>query len=162
MNVVYLSGPIAGLTLRDATEWRLTITEDLLNYEIDVLDPMRDVTGDPDQIVDSLMADRHTVQSVDPALLTDRGMVVRDHNDVMRSDLLIVNLLDAHDKSIGTVSELAWAFDRHIPTIVIIEDKGNPHEHPFVRAMTSYRVDSLDRALRVAKSILAAEHWFPL
>ena len=160
MYQVYLSGPMQGLTLREATEWRNEVAEAFMDFEIEVLDPMRDLEGDPDDIIDCLMADIHTVQSIDPSMLTDRGIVVRDHNDTTRSDVLIVNLLGAKERSIGSVAELAWAYDHQIPTIVIIEPSGNPHEHPFVRAFSAYRVDSVERAVRVAKSVLGAQCWF--
>lgn len=146
--------------MRQATEWRDLIAEALADFEIDVLDPMRDIEGDPDTVVDCIMADTHTVSSIDPAMLTDRGIVVRDHNDTTRADLMVVNLLGARDRSIGTVAELAWAYDHQIPTVVIMEPTGNPHEHPFVRAFSAYRVDSVERAIRIVKSVLGAQCWF--
>ena len=88
-------------------------------------------------------------------MMTDRGLVTRDYHDTCRADLLIVNLLGARDKSLGTITELAWAYDHRIPTVVVMEPTGtNPHEHPFLREMTSYRVDSIDRAIEVVKSVL--------
>ncbi len=146
---VYLSGPITGLTMAEATTWRDEITSELDEFA-EILDPMRDVEGSPDTIVTELLV------SADPTMMTDRGLVVRDYTDTITSTILIVNLLGARRVSIGTVIELGWAYQARIPTIVLMEDHGNPHEHAFVRELTSYRVTSIERAIAVAKSVMGA------
>ncbi len=146
---VYLSGSISGLTMAEATQWRNEVNDELCEFA-EILDPMRDVEApSPDTLV------TESLGSVDPVMMTDRGIVVRDYTDTISSSILIVNLLDAPRVSIGTVAELAWAYQAQIPTIVIIEATKNPHEHPFVREMTSYRVDTVERAILVAKSLMS-------
>lgn len=155
--LVYLSGPISGLTFAECTEWRRRMADQLEDYDLEVLDPMRDVTApSPDTLIDELVLG---IGSVDASMLSDRGIMVRDHHDTCRADLLVINLLGAKKASIGTVAELAWAYDRNIPTIVLMENDGNVHDHPFVREMTSYRVDHPDRAMRVVLSVLGLRDW---
>lgn len=156
MTYIYLSGPIAHLTYRQATEWRRWVAVELEEdySDVEVLDPMRDVEADPDTVIGSADANSYSIGSVDTAMLTDRGIVTRDFQDTCRADLVIANLLDTKSVSIGTIAELAWAYDRRIPTVVITEP-GNPHEHPFVREFSSYRVATVEAAIEVTKSVLA-------
>jgi hypothetical protein len=151
---IYLSGPISNLTYAQCTGWRFDITEALDEFA-DIFDPMRDVDAPtPDTLV------TEALDSIDPVMMTDRGIVVRDYTDTLNSTILIVNLLGATKVSIGTVAELAWAYHARIPTILLMEDSGNPHEHGFVREFASYRVTHIDRAIAVAKSLMGIpEGW---
>jgi nucleoside 2-deoxyribosyltransferase len=148
---VYLSGPIWGRSYSEATEWRNEVYEVLSDYA-EVLDPMRDRHLAPGASEDEPILT--ALVSEDMTLATDRGIVARDYYDTITSNLLIINLLGAERVSTGTVSEMAWAYHLRIPMIVIVEPTGNPHDHAFIREMTSYRVDSIDRAIRVAKSLM--------
>jgi nucleoside 2-deoxyribosyltransferase len=153
---IYLSGPIAGNTYKEVTGWRQRLTDEFEdNYDVEVLDPMRDKFSEANTIINVTPA---SINAEDETLLSDRGIVVRDHNDTINADILIVNLLGSQDKSIGTVAEMAWAWDRQIPIVTIMES-GNIHDHPFIRTMTSYRVDSIERALVVVKSVLNLKTW---
>lgn len=148
---IYLSGPICGLTFRECTEWRHKVRDRLEDYA-EILDPMRDVESDtPDTVIFDGSGSESTA---DPSLMTDRGIVVRDYTDTVTSTILIVNLLKAKEKSIGTIAEISWAWQSRIPLIVIMETLGNPHEHPFIREMASFRVNTIERAIAVAKSLI--------
>lgn len=147
---VYLSGPIAGLTFNEATIWRHFVTAELEDW-VEILDPMRGCV--PVEDGDTAMA--MSVSFVDEALSTDRGIMTRDYNDTKNSDLIFINLLGAKKASVGTAMELAWAYDMQIPVIVVMETEGNPHEHPMMREAMSYRVDTLERGVAIAKSVLA-------
>jgi hypothetical protein len=156
---VYLSGPIDGLTFREATGWR-NFAADELGDLCQILDPMRDVeVEDPDAPLTASVEDSATVWSCDRAMMTDRGLVARDHHDTCRSTVVVVNLLGAKKRSIGTITEIAWAWHERIPTVVIMEPDGNTHEHPFIRVMTDYRVDSIERAVQVVRSLLGTPPW---
>lgn len=148
---VYLSGPIWGRTFRNVKEWRRQVFNELADYA-EILDPMRERQLHPGQTEDDFILT--SLDSPDASIATDRGIIARDHHDTITSTILIVNLLEATSPSIGTISEMAWAYDRRIPVITIMEPSGNPHEHAFVREMTSFRVDSVERAIIVAKSIM--------
>lgn len=146
---IYLSGPISHFTWAQATQWRFDLYEELSEYA-EVLDPMRDVEPpeDPNTLVTEAMG------SIDPVMMTDRGIVTRDYHDTITATILIVNLLGAQKASVGTIAEISWAWHLKIPTIVIMENDDNPHEHPFIREQTSFRVNTVHRAIAVAKSIM--------
>jgi nucleoside 2-deoxyribosyltransferase len=74
--------------------------------------------------------------------------------DVKTADIIIANLIGTEKASIGTVMEIAWADLQRTPVIAIMEPEGNPHEHAMLSECISYRVETLDEALEVAKKIL--------
>lgn len=115
---VYLAGPITGLSYDGCTEWREDVKTKLWDRSrgrIEGYSPMRSKTH--------LSGERAIADGYAGHVLScDRGIMARDHNDVITSDLLFVNLLGAEKASIGTAMELAWAYDRHIKTVVAIED----------------------------------------
>ena len=145
---IYLSGPISGFTFAEATAWR-NEAYDILSDFAEVLDPMRGKQAPDEQEVDAESCDAD-----DPQLLTDRGIVTRDYFDTRTSTILFVNLLGSRKASIGTIAEIAWAYMLRIPTIIVMENQGNPHEHGFIREMAGFRVDTVERGIEIAKSVM--------
>src|SRR6478736_591828 len=128
---VYLAGPIKGLNFNDATTWRDKAVQGLLSHGILAYSPMRakDYLQN-DKNIDS--SDSNYSQfplSVPPAV------VCRDFMDCTTRDAIIVYLLGAKTVSIGTVCEIAWAYQARKPIILVMEQSGNPHEHIFVRQL---------------------------
>jgi nucleoside 2-deoxyribosyltransferase len=136
-NIIYLAGPITGLSWKDATEWR----EDLVNRYNDIstsrskyvaLSPLRgkhylkNETEIKDSYSNFLMSTAKAVNS-------------RDMFDVSRSNLIIVNLLNTTKISIGTVLEIGAAFALKKPIITIIE----PPSDQFSKAVNSNNFDVL-------------------
>jgi hypothetical protein len=86
---------------------------------------------------------------------TPAGILTRDHNDCTTSSGVLMNMLGARTMSFGTGMELAWCFDHHIPTVVAIEEKGNPHDgHPMFAAAVKFRLDDLDDAIDAIAVVL--------
>jgi len=144
---LYLAGPIAGMHVSQAEAWRDKVKA-MLPPEIVAYSPLRGKRGALENL------DRIGVQPLNHTLATDRAIMRRDHYDCISSDLVLCNLLGAKSKSIGTCFELAWAYDRQIPVVLVMEPTGNLHDHPMVREAHSYRVDSLEEAVRVVKAVL--------
>ncbi len=148
MYTVYLAGPITGLSYNGTTEWRDHATNVLATFGIQGLSPMRhkdyllNVTTIEDSYESSVMS-------------SQRGIYARDKYDCHRCDVVIVNLLGATKVSIGSVMEIAWAAQNNTPVILVMEDKGNIHEHSMLREACPFRVNNLDNALEVASAILA-------
>lgn len=149
-HFVYLAGPISGCSYKGATDWREYIVQ-LLPDNIRGLDPMRGksyLTGEV---------------SLDPKLQEDiyieipgtraKGVLTRDRFDVMRSDLLFVNLLGAKRVSIGTVMEIAWADIWRIPVILVMEED-NIHQHGMLTEAVGFIVDNLDDGIQLIRDIL--------
>lgn len=151
MKLVYLAGPITGLSFRGCTEWRQAAIADLAAHGITGLSPMRakDYLAHLDSI--SGTGEEYAHLGV---LSTPRAVMTRDRFDCTRCDVLLVNLLGATTVSIGTAMEIAWADLSRIPVVCAIEEKGNPHEHMMVREAIGFRVSSIEEALHVVKAIL--------
>lgn len=148
--LVYLAGPISGCNYKGATDWREYVTQTLPNNIIS-LDPMRGKSYLNGEI------------SLDPKLEEDiyiktpstrsKGVITRDRFDVMRSDLVFVNLLGAKRVSIGTVMEIAWSHIFMIPVVVVMEED-NIHQHGMLTEAVGFIVDNLDDGIQLIRDIL--------
>jgi len=144
----YLAGPITGCTYEGCTNWREAFKTHMPDG-VQCLSPMRGKDYlEQEQVIDGSY----------PAevLSCSRGIMTRDFFDCNRADVVVVNLLGATRVSIGTVMEIAWAYQRHTPTIVIMERDStvNVHEHPMIAEATGFRVETMEQAAHVAKVIL--------
>lgn len=143
---VYLAGPIRGLTHADSTFWRRHVTR-LLEPDIVSLSPMRNkehLTGQ------GLLTSSYP----DDPMCYARGIVTRDFNDVCRCDLVLANLYGATQASIGTVLEIAWAYAFRTPTVLVIENEGNPCDHSMLRELAGFIVDDLNEAVKITRNVL--------
>lgn len=126
---VYLAGPISGHTLDEANDWRIKAAEYLNSYDIGVLSPLRGKNCYlKDLVGNGTIADHYN----NKLLSTQRGITVRDRNDVMTCDAILANLSDSKKVSIGTVMEIAWA-DMLRKPIVVVMDESNVHWHAMIR-----------------------------
>ncbi len=138
---VYLAGPIDGLSYEQATGWRDKVREELLAVGIKALSPLRaDVyIASPDG---------------NKAMSNPRGITTRDRFDCQNCSVVLVNLLGAKKCSIGTVMEIAWADLKRIPTVLVIEDNDNLHDHPMIRECIGFRVPTITAGVDIVKAIL--------
>ena len=147
MTSVYLAGPIQSLSYEGCTGWREHAIRWLAKYNIEGVSPMR---AKEELAKEPIMADNFQGVMTNP-----KAIVSRDRFDCMNSDILLVNLLGAKEKSIGTMVEYGWADAFRKPIITVMEREGNVHDHPFVRELSGYRVETLNEGLLVARAILA-------
>ena len=158
---VYLAGPISGLGYDEAQNWRRGVTAELACYGIFAYSPLRmkqflaelPVIAGHDS---NLYPARDDLQR---AIASPSGVLGRDHNDCVTSDVLFVNFLDSKAPSLGTAMEIAWAWEAHIPVVICIEARepgelGSPNEHIMFQAATTYRVESLIAGVELTKSII--------
>jgi len=146
-HIIYLAGPITGCSYDGCTDWRERFEKELTNDKVQALSPMRGKTY------------LEGLDEIDPdypghVMSCQRGIMVRDHYDTKRCTILVVNFLGAEKVSIGTVMEMSWAWDNHIPIVCIIEEQGNVHDHPMLRETMGFRVKSEAEALHVVRTIL--------
>jgi hypothetical protein len=139
--LVYLSGPIAGLTYKEGSDWREYVTKSFPPH-IQGVSPLRG-----HRMLEAMGP--ITNNMIDHPLRTDRAINARDKFDTLRAQCVLVNLLGTEKVSIGTVMEIAWAHDHNIPVVCAIEPEGNLHDHPMIRDSISVRVASLDEAIEV-------------
>ncbi|SHG90690.1 hypothetical protein [Bradyrhizobium erythrophlei] len=143
---VYMAGPITGLTYDGAENWRAIAKTALFRSGIQGISPLRgqEYLRDIGKISGTGEGYQHL-----NVLSTPRGITSQNRFDATRCDLLLVNLLGATSVSIGTVMEITWADVKRIPIVVAMEPKGNPHEHMLINEVISYRVPTLEDAIRV-------------
>lgn len=146
-HIVYLAGPITGCSYNGCTHWRERFENALNSNEVQALSPMRGM---------SYLESSDVIEQdyPDHVMSCQRGIMVRDHFDTKRATILIANLLGAEKISIGTVMEMAWAWDNGIPVVCMMEPEGNVHDHPMLRETIGFRVESEEEALHVVCTIL--------
>jgi nucleoside 2-deoxyribosyltransferase len=141
MPRIYLAGPITGLTYEESVTWRKQVSDVLTPLGIQCFCPMR--------TKDALSGPTH----LQTLLRAPRSIQVRDHNDCIHADCLLVNFLGAKRVSIGTVMEIAWAYTRQIPVVCLMEP-GNLHDHEMIQESISFRVSNIQDGIEIVKSIL--------
>ena len=142
MAKIYLSGPISGLSYEGCTSWRDYVIQKLPGS----ISPLRGKEFLKKEGIIEGAYEGHP-------FATAKGITTRDRNDVLTSDLVLVNLLGATRISIGTVMEIAWADARRIPVILVIEEN-NPHHHPILDTCCGFHCRTLDEAIQCAKIVL--------
>jgi nucleoside 2-deoxyribosyltransferase len=149
-KLVYLAGPISGLSYGQCTDWRAYARQNLILHGIEGLDPMRgkDYLAHEEKIADSYAG---------TVLSSQKGITTRDRWDCQRADVVLVNLLGADRVSIGTVMEIAWADAVRTPIVLVTEPKGNIHDHAMIREAAGFIVPTLDDAISIVVAILG-EH----
>lgn len=143
---VYLAGPIRGLNYTGAVDWRKYVAKRLAP-EIISFSPMR-----YKEYLASLVVLGETDE--DNPLTSQKGIVSRDYFDVMRTSLMLVNLLGSTQVSIGTCVEFGFAHSKPIGQVVTVMEKGNIHDHAFIREISNYIVSDLDQAIEMTRAIL--------
>jgi len=155
-KLVYLAGPISGLSYEGCTDWREYAKRVLAHAGFTGLNPLRakDYLKDEGAVADSYEQEmiEHPLAHV---LSCSRGITTRDRWDCTRCDVVIANLIGAEKASIGTAIEIAWADAARIP-VIVVEEEGGVHDHAMIRECTGFRVKSLEEALTVAKALLVA------
>lgn len=150
-GIVYLAGPISGLSFAGCTIWRDYAAKTLNERGIRAMSPLR---GKEYLAALESISGHGNEYAHMGVLSTSRGVMTRDRFDATRCDVLLVNLLGATAVSIGTVMEIAWADDNRTPIVCAMEDTGNPHEHMMINEALGFRVPTLDEALHVTTAIL--------
>lgn len=153
-KTVYLSGPITGLTFAESVEWTDYAIEEFEKacngtpHMIWGYKPLRGKESLQEHgVIDAVVntQNRNT---------TNKAIYGRDFNDVITCDAMLVNVLGAKSKSIGTCFEMAWASFLRKPLVLVMENEGNCHEHAFVQEALTHRTNNLDEGIRLVKGIL--------
>ncbi len=175
--VIYVAGPMAGLTWQGMEDWREEVRQRMPDCEI------RSPTRGKDWIKDVKQLDG---MDYDKQLFGSIGAVIkRDHWDVKSSDLILANFLDPsmvsvrdilaeHGKlqvakdmgltdellalvtvqaSIGTGCEYGFAYAYHTPVIAVMR-KNSIHRHIFILGITLEVVPTLNAGIFAARKLL--------
>jgi nucleoside 2-deoxyribosyltransferase len=141
--MVYLAGPVTGLTYAEAVGWRSAAASYLRQHGITALSPLRGT-----HFLADLGVLRDQYLDTHP-LVSARAITAQDRWDCQRADIILVHLLGAERVSIGTVLELAWADAAGKPIVAVMEASGNPHDHPMIRELIGWRLEALQPALEM-------------
>lgn len=146
MKTVYLAGPITGCNYEGATSWR-AFAQSAFPKSIRGISPMRD----KGHLAGEKNISCHGYEGI--PLSSEKGILLRDFYDCTNSDAVLVNLVGAKIISVGTVMEIAWAYQARNPLVVAME-KGNIHEHALLLPACGIIVPTLSEAVRFVISIL--------
>jgi len=144
---VYLAGSISGLTHAETQEYYAETTA-LLPDWLTPVSPMRDKDALKTGAVIDKAYEEHG------HLYTGAGIFARDYSDVLRCDCVLANFARARKVSVGSMFELAWAWQLRKPTVIVLEAGGRFHDHPFVRQSTPFIYEDLRPAVECLKSIM--------
>ncbi len=143
---VYLAGPIADLDYDISNAWRTYAIEYLADFGIRGRSPLRGKEFLKGTVI--------TIDAYKDAMASDNGIVARDRYDVRNSDMVLANLLDPPGRGIGTAVEFGWADAFGTPVVTVMEEEGNPYDHPFIRGLSGYRVETLEEGLHICTILL--------
>ncbi|HOK20998.1 MAG TPA: hypothetical protein PLS18_02335 [Candidatus Paceibacterota bacterium] len=142
---VYTGGAISGLTYEECVGWRLYVASKMPSH-IHILSPMRGKEYLKNGKIINGSYEQHP-------LCSQKGILCRDHYDVCRAHLVLMNFLGAKKLSIGSIMEVAWAYAYRRPLITLMEED-NPHNHPMVREASNFILIDLDEAIKLTIAIL--------
>lgn len=159
-SIVYLSGTM----LQDSKthkEWREVATEELEKHGIQTLNPYRGREHSVDGKITKVGSYHYTESSSPVKNRLANMLVARDLKDVQDCDLLLVNLKGTKDQrpSIGTLSELAWAFYLHKPVVCIVDEattQSDYYKHPFMHIFVSQWVSTVEEGVDAV-----VNYWHP-
>lgn len=135
---VYLAGPITGGSYGECTDWRIKIKTILDGYGYQCISPMRGK--------EFLKEEEELKSTGYSGIASDHSIFKRDKHDTTHTDVLLLNLYNAKQISIGSMMELAWAEHCGKFCLVIME-KENPHHHCFVLQAASLIMPDMSSAI---------------
>ena len=146
---VYLAGPILHCTDGQANDWRREVAALLEPHNITGISPLR---------CEPLVGDTYELTYADERFGSARAIRSKNFHDVRHCDLTLAYLPlvggVSHRVSIGTVSEISWAFALGKPAILVSDDP-IVNEHPVIDAQVGWKLKTLDEAVDVCIGILA-------
>jgi nucleoside 2-deoxyribosyltransferase len=148
-SLVYLAGPITGMSYGASTDWRDYAAKNI-DSQIQTISPMRHKEYLANETAIASSYEKNPMSCA-------KGITTRDRFDCMRSDAVLVNLLGAEKVSIGTVMEVAWADSARKQIVLVIDKADKVHMHPMLTEACGYIVDNLDEALSIVERVLLPE-----
>lgn len=147
MNKIYLAGPITGCSWNESEDWR----DEFKGIKIPNVECFSPLRGKQYLQHETQISDRYDEMTMSSA----KAIMSRDFFDVSTSAAIVVNLRNAKRVSIGTVMEIAWAYQRRIPIIAILE-KENIHNHSMLDEALNWRVETVGEAATIVYQIFNA------
>jgi len=143
---VYLCGYISGAVIEQCCNWR----KKLINHYDNWLDKYGKIKSYPISWLDPMNGEAFCEISSDglKGTIPAHAIVHKDYRCIEICDLVVANM-DTFGQTrplIGTICELAWAWDKHKP-IIMVTDNYAYKAHPFLEYFTSWIVSSVDELI---------------
>jgi len=88
------------------------------------------------------------------SIIKDHAIFNRDRWMVKQSDIVFANLTEAKKVSIGTMMELAWAYDRGKHVVVCMQED-NIHSHAFVNGAAHIIFSEYNQAMDYFRELIS-------
>lgn len=129
-KTVFLCGPMRGIDRKEALAWRVKATK-LLSGKFRVLHAMRG-------------------RELKETFKDYRAAIIRDKNDIINSDIILVNDTFLNSSMIGSAMEILYAFELEKPIIAF----GNAHDKDYwLNYHVHTRVNNLKEACDLIKEM---------
>lgn len=144
---VYLAGPVLGMTEDQANDWRKLADNDLADFGIVGISPLR---------CEPIHGETYEAGYPDERFGTARAIMSKNMFDVKQCDMVLAYIPKPEPgkhHSWGTMQELAWgrAFDK---PVILVSDDPEIRNHPVINASCGWVLDNLEDAIAVAVGIL--------
>ena len=147
---VYLAGPIAGCLEGEAKDWRFYADSLLSPYHVRGISPLR-----CEPAVDGKYDDAESGQFEDKMFGSHDAIVAKNWYDLNQCDATLAYLPPDYNLSIGTISEIAWAFAVRKPLVIVATDP-KILNHPMTQVQAGWLLDNLEDACEVLGQILGS------
>ena len=143
-NSVYLAGFIS-TEYPESIEWRLRVAPILEAAGFVVLTPMKGKQKLNEETKDG---------GITTTITTSKSIILRDRMDVRNAKVILAHLenFGSPRPLLGTISELAWAWDQRTPVIGIAKAENYlMRQHPFLIEFISHYEETEDAAIAFLK-----------
>ena len=145
---VYLAGPIAGCNEAQAKNWRASVHVALQGYGMRGMSPLR---CEP-----STIGDRYQLTYDEELYGTAQAIFSKNRFDLAKCEATLAYLpLKNFAPSVGTISEIAWAYEQG-KLLVVASDNPAIFNHPIIKLQAGWIVPDLDTAVEILGSILGS------
>ncbi|MDA1335028.1 MAG: nucleoside 2-deoxyribosyltransferase [bacterium] len=156
-GLIYLAGPITGLSFEEVVYWR-KVVNDVMPAYIETASPLRG----KDEYLTGVERMAESYDHIDRPMSSGDGLFLRDTFDVRRCTLVLANLTGTEVASIGTIAELGIAWERQTPIIVAAEPDSIHGRHPFIKKMAGMIFPTLKEATGFAVKTISTGKVVPL
>lgn len=139
-KLIYLCGPMTGLTIEQYSKWRKYVQNEFaeINPSWKCFNP----------------ADHFNFGDVEKGIITDKQAMDIDLYHLKQSDIVLYYANDG-GKSLGSMAEIAIAYDHNIPIICTNPKSNMQNLHPWIETMCNKIFDNLEDAIQ-----FIVEHYF--
>lgn len=129
-KIIFLSGPMRGIPREEGIAWR---------------EKAKSLLGEDFRVLYAYRGREEKETFPDP-----RGAIIRDKNDIKKSDIVIVNDTFKNASMIGTAMEVYYAYTKEKPIIIF----GHAHDKDYWLNYHSHtRVNTLEDACNLIKKL---------